>query len=66
MAALDSAQGDPASTREQRRTIMQDSKQKLDAVLTPAQQQELAQMHHGHGKHGDGQQQAAPSPSPSL
>ena len=66
MTALDSAQSDPASTRAQRRTIMQDTKQKLDAVLTPAQQQELAQMHHGHGKHGDSQQQAAPSPSPSL
>ena len=66
MAALNSAQGDPASTRAQRRAIMQDTKQKLDAVLTPAQQQEMAQMRHGHGKHGDGQQQAAPSPSPSL
>lgn len=66
MEALTSAQADPASVRAQRRTIMQDTKQKLDAVLTPAQQQEMAQMHHGHGKHGDGPSQAAPSTSPSL
>ena len=66
MEALSSTQGDPASVKAQRRTIMEDTKQKLDAVLTPAQQQELAQMRHGHGRHGDGQQQTAPSPSPSL
>ena len=66
MEALDSSQGDPASMKQQRRAIMQDTKQKLDAVLTPAQQQEMAQMHRGHGKHGDGQQQTAPSTSPSL
>ena len=66
MEALSSTQGDPASMKTQRRTIMQDTKQKLDAVLTPAQQQEMAQMHHGHGRHGDSQQQTAPSTSPSL
>ena len=66
MEALTSAQGDPASMKAQRRSIMEDTRQKLDAVLTPAQQQELAQMHHGHGRHGDGQPQAAPSPSPSV
>ncbi len=63
MAALSSAQSDPASTRAQRRAIMEDTKQKLDAVLTPAQQQELTQMHHAHERHGNGQQPAAPSPS---
>lgn len=66
MEALNSTQGDAASMKEQRRTIMQETRQKLDTVLTPAQQQEMAQMRHGHGKHGDGQQQTAPSPSPSL
>ena len=66
MEALNSTQGDPASVKEQRRAIMQDTKQKLDAVLTPAQQQEMAQMHRGHGRHGEGQQQAAPSTTPSL
>ena len=66
MEALSSTQGDPASMKQQRRAIMQDTKQKLDAVLTPAQQQEMAQMRRGHGKHGDGQQQTAPSTSPSL
>ncbi len=66
MEALSSTQSDPASMKQQRRAIMQDTKQKLDAVLTPAQQQEMAQMRHGHGKHGDGQQQTAPSPSSSL
>lgn len=66
MEALTSSQTDPASMKAQRRTIMQDTKQKLDAVLTPAQQQEMAQLHHGHGRHGDNQPQAAPSTSPSL
>ena len=66
MEALSSTQSDPASMKAERRTIMQDTKQKLDAVLTPAQQQEMAQMRHGHGRHGDGQQQTAPSTSPSL
>ena len=65
MDALNSTQSDPASMKQQRRTIMQDTKQKLDAVLTPAQQQEMAQMHHGHGRHGEGQP-TAPSTSPSL
>ena len=66
MEALTSAQSDPASTKAQRRSIMEDTRQKLDAVLTPAQQQELVQMHHGRGRHGDGQQQTAASTSPSL
>ncbi len=69
MAALKSASGtqtDSASLHEQRRAILQETKQKLDAVLTPAQQQQLAQMHHDHEKHGQGQQQTAPSTSPSL
>ena len=66
MEALNSTQGDPASMKQQRRAIMQDTKQKLDAVLTPQQQQEMAQMHRGHGRHGEGQQQAAPSTIPSL
>ena len=63
MAALHSSQTDPATMKEQRHAILQDTKQKLDAVLTPAQQQELAQMHHEHGRHGEGQQ-TAPRPHP--
>ena len=66
IAALSSTQSDPASMKAQRHSIMEDTKQKLDAVLTPAQQQEMAQMHHGHGRHGEGQQPTAPSTSPSL
>ncbi len=66
LAALKSASGtqtDSASLHDQHRAIQQQTEQKLDTVLTPAQQQELAQMHHGHGKHGEGQQPTAPSPS---
>ena len=69
LEALKSASGtqtDSASLHDQRRAIMQETKQKLDTVLTPAQQQQLAQMHHGHEKHGQDQQQTAPSTSPSL
>ena len=66
MESLSSTQGDPSSMKTQRHAIMVDTMQKLDAVLTPAQQQERAQMRHGHGRHGDDSRQTAPSPSPSL
>ena len=53
---------------EQRKAIMEDTKQKLDAVLTPEQQQQLAKMHqHGaHGQHGDWAPKQSGGTSPSA
>jgi Spy/CpxP family protein refolding chaperone len=76
MKALKPAEGtqpDFKALRAQHQALMEQTKQKLDAVLTPEQQQKLAEMHKHHGPggpggpHGNwrGQQQPA-TPAPSL
>jgi len=56
---------DPKSMKQQRRAIMMDTQSKLNAVLTPAQQQQLATLKAG--KHGGGASQtAAPPPPPAI
>lgn len=55
----------PEARREQFRAIHQESKQQLDALLTPEQREQLKSMHRGHGPRGqwqghpDGQQPPA-------
>jgi hypothetical protein len=44
-------QGDPKTSRQQRKAILDDTKARLDAILTPEQQQELTKMlEHRHGR----------------
>jgi protein CpxP len=72
MQALKPAEGtqpDFKALREQHKALMEQTKQKLDAVLTPEQQQKLAEMHKHRGPgrpHGNwkGQQPAA-TPAPT-
>jgi protein CpxP len=69
MAALTSNTSlDPKSMRQQRRAVMMDSEQKVNAVLTPAQQQQWASMKAERQQHGQGQPPAAapPAVSPSI
>ncbi len=55
---------DPKSLRKQRKAIMMDTQQKISAILTPAQQQQLATLksEHRHGKRGT-QPPTAPPPA---
>ena len=55
---------DPKSVPKQRKAIMMDTQQKISAVLTPAQQQQLATLksEHRHGKRGT-QPTTAPPPA---
>ena len=62
MQSLMSSNPDPKSMRQQRRAIMQDSEQKIDAVLTPAQQQQWAAMK-ANRRQGPGGAAGAPPPS---
>jgi Spy/CpxP family protein refolding chaperone len=68
----DGTQPDFKAIHEQHKALMEQTKQKLDAVLTPEQQQKFAEMHKHHGgpggPHGNwkGQGQPAASPAPSL
>jgi periplasmic protein CpxP/Spy len=55
---------DPKSMHQQRRAIMMDTRQKLNAVLTPAQQQQLAAMRAAHRRAG--QQPASAPPATTL
>jgi len=55
---------DPRSMHQQRRAIMTDSEQKLNAVLTPAQQQQFAAMRAE--RHHHGQEAPVAPPAPSL
>ncbi len=52
---------DPKSMRQQRRAIVLDTEQKLNAVLTPAQQQQYAALK-AERQHGKG----TPAPAPSM
>jgi protein CpxP len=55
---------DPKSMHQQRRAIMTDSQQKLNAVLTPAQQQQFAALRASH-RHA-GQQPSSAPPAATL
>jgi Spy/CpxP family protein refolding chaperone len=66
IAALNSNTAiDPKSVRQQRRAIMVDTESKLNAILTPAQQQQYATLRQQHRQH-EGAPAAPPAPSPSL
>jgi Spy/CpxP family protein refolding chaperone len=57
LKALKPAEGakpDFKALREQRKAIEEDTKQKLDAVLTPEQQEKFAKMHDHFGHPGPG------------
>jgi Spy/CpxP family protein refolding chaperone len=54
---------DPKSLRQQRRAIMMDSEQKLNAILTPAQQQQFAALRQQRRNHGAPLAGTAPPPS---
>ena len=67
MKALMPAPGtkpDFATLREQRKTIMTETEQKIDAYLTPEQQAEFAKFHEHHGPpHGNWKPQGSPAPA---
>jgi Spy/CpxP family protein refolding chaperone len=65
MQALESNTAlDPKSMRQQRRAIMMDAEQKVNAVLTPAQQQQYATLKSE--RHHQGQPAPTPPPTASL
>jgi Spy/CpxP family protein refolding chaperone len=76
MEALKPAEGtqpDFKALHEQHKALMEQTKQKLDAVLTPEQQQKLAEMHKHRGPGGPGGphgnwkgQQPGATPAPGL
>lgn len=69
MQALKPAEGtqpDFKALRQQHKAIMEDTQTKLNAILTPEQQQEFAKMHEhrgGHGPRGNGKQQNSAPPA---
>jgi Spy/CpxP family protein refolding chaperone len=66
LAALESNTTlDPKSMHKQRRAIMLDTQQKMNAVLTPAQQQQLATLKAEHHR-GKGASQPMTTPPPTV
>jgi protein CpxP len=59
----DGTKPDFQALHAQRKAIMEQTQQKLATVLTPEQQQQLANMHHGPHGHGEWAPKAGSSPS---
>ena len=67
MQALESNSSlDPKTMHQQRRAIMMDTDQKLNAILTPAQQQQYATLKAERRHRGPEAPAAPPAPAPSL
>ena len=49
----------PEARKQQFRALQQQSRQQVEAVLTPEQREQMKAMHHGHHHHGD--EAAAPT-----
>ncbi len=64
MQALTASNPDPKTMRQQRRAIMMEEQAKIDAILTPAQQQQYATLRAERRQHGEPGAQQVPATTP--